>query len=102
MNATVNSDTLSKITLTLIDDGLGDITREQYEDAVNRTITGAYDAPDSNFIDINWKAAGSTKIELEFEGFDGQDYEQSKAYDNEVEYIAGLLETAYTYACENA
>ena len=98
----ISSNTLSKINLTLVEDGLGDITREQYEEAINRVIPSAYDAPDSTFINIDWKAVGSTKIELSFESFDAHDYEQSVAYDREVEYVTGLLEQAYTYACENA
>lgn len=103
MNNTVeiNSDSLKKVTLTLVDDGLGDITREQYDDAINEVLCSAYDE-DSAWIDINWKATGSTKIELEFEGYDAENYEHSRAYDREKEYIADLLERAYAKACEDA
>lgn len=98
----ISSSTLSKINLVLVEDGLGDITREQYEDAINRVVPSAYDLPDSEFVSIEWKSVGDTKIELAFEGFDAQDYEQGKAYDREVEYVGELLEKAYEYACENA
>jgi hypothetical protein len=100
----ISSATLANISLTLVQDGLGDITREQYEDAINHIIPAAYDVDHSAFISINWEDVGSTKIVLEFEGFNhsSHTYEQGKAYDRECEYIGELLEKSYTYACENA
>lgn len=93
---------LLKISLSLVEDGLGDITKKQYEAAIDHIIPSAYDAEDYDFIEYEWKPAGSTKIELTFEGFDHYDYEQNKAYEREQDYIGELLERAYTFACENS